>query len=57
MYIFAESVKKAIETQSVLSFSAQVMEFNMEFECDFLTEDEQNFLLNWDAEKYRKSMK
>lgn len=57
LYIFAESVKKAMETQSVLSFSAQVMEFNMEFECDFLTEDEQNFLLNWDAEKYRKSMK
>lgn len=57
LYILAESVKKAMETQSVLSFSAQVMELNMGYECDFLTEDEQNFLLNWDAEKYRKSMK
>lgn len=54
MYIQADNVKKALEIQSVLSFSAQVMKINKNFECNFLSEQEQNFLLNWDAEKYRK---
>ncbi len=57
LYIYADSVKKALETQSVLSFSAQVMSLNVNEECNLLTEDEMNFLLNWDAEKYRKKMK
>lgn len=57
LYIHAESVRKALEIQSVLSFSAQVMKFNRGIECEFLDEQEENFLLNWDAEKYRKSMK
>lgn len=56
MYIHAESVKKALEIQSVLSFSAQVMELNQGHECNMLSDAEQNFLLNWDAEKYRKNM-
>lgn len=56
-YILADSVKKALETQSVMSFSAQVMALNKGRECNLLSDDEQNFLLNWDAEKYRKYMK
>ena len=57
LYIHAESVKKALEIQSVLSFSAQVMAMNINEDCNLLTENEKNFLLNWDAEKYRKNMK
>jgi rhamnose utilization protein RhaD (predicted bifunctional aldolase and dehydrogenase) len=57
LFIVAESVKKAMEIQSVMSFSAQVMEQNQNCECNMLGDDEQNFLLNWDAEKYRKMMK
>lgn len=57
LYIIANSVKNAMETQSVMSFSAQVMKLNEGFECRLLSDDEQNFLLNWDAEKYRKNMK
>lgn len=57
LYICADSVKKALEIQSVLSFSAQVMRINKDYECNFLSDTEQNFLLHWDAEKYRKNMK
>lgn len=57
LYIHAESVKKAMEIQSVLSFSAQVMELNRNVECCLLSEEEKNFLLNWDAEKYRKTLR
>ena len=57
LYIISDSVKKAMEIQSVMSFSAQVMQHNIGFECDLLSEQEQNFLLNWDAEKYRKMMR
>lgn len=56
LYIVADSVKKALEIQSVMSFSAQVMQINQGCECVLLTEEEQNFLLNWEAEKYRKTM-
>lgn len=57
LYIHAESVRKAMEIQSVLSFSAQVMMYNKDVETNILSEDEKNFLLDWDAEKYRKNMK
>lgn len=57
LYIIADSVKKAMETQSVMSFSAQVMLLNNGHECDLLSDREQSFLLNWDAEKYRRLMK
>ncbi|MGN1167359.1 MAG: class II aldolase/adducin family protein [Lachnospiraceae bacterium] len=56
-YLVADSVKKAMETQSVMSFSAQVMLLNRNCKCNLLSEQEQNFLLNWDAEKYRRNMK
>lgn len=57
LYICAESVKKALEIQSVLSFSAQVMRINKNYECNFLSDAEQEFLLGWDAEKFRRNMK
>lgn len=56
LYIHAESVKKAMEIQSVLSFCAQVMQANAGQECRMLSDQEQDFLLGWDAEKYRRSM-
>ena len=57
LYICATSVKKAMEIQSVLSFSAQVMAHVPDDSSSILPETEQNFLLHWDAEKYRQSMK
>lgn len=57
LYIHAESVKKAMEIQSVLSFSAQVTMLNKGIDCNLLEENEKNFLINWDAEKYRKILK
>ena len=56
LYIHAVNVKKAMDIQSVLSFSAQIMQQNAGVDCDFLSEEEQNFLLHWDAEKYRQSL-
>ncbi|WP_394903264.1 class II aldolase/adducin family protein [Clostridium butyricum] len=57
IYIRANSIKKAKEIESVLSFSAQVLYLNKDFNVDLLEDEEQNFLLNWDAEKYRQNMK
>lgn len=57
VYIVASSVKKAKEIESSLSFSAQVAVLNINVDLNFLSEEEQNFLLNWDSEKYRKTMK
>lgn len=57
LYIVAASVKKAMEVQSVLSFSAQVMSQVKDEDCNFLSNQEQNFLLHWDAEKYRQNIK
>lgn len=55
LYIHAQSVKKALEIQSVLSFSAQVMLAQQGEKCRLLSEQEQDFLLQWEAEKYRKN--
>lgn len=57
LFIIADSVKKALEIQSVMSFSAQVMHINKGIDCNLLSNDQQNELLNWDAEKYRRNMK
>ena len=57
VYILADSIKKAHDIESVLAFSAQVALANKDGELNVLSEDEQNFLLNWDAEKYRQRMK
>ena len=39
-----------------MSFSAQVMQLNKGYENKLLSEQQQDELLNWDAEKYRKNM-
>jgi len=57
IYIIADSVKKAREIESVLSFSAQVMAANHGMDCNLLSDEQQNELLNWDAEKYRKNVR
>lgn len=57
LYILADNVKKAFEIQSVLSFSAQVSKNNCGYLLNYLSEQEQNYLLNWDAEKFRRSIK
>ena len=54
LYILADSVRKARDIESVLSFSAQVMNLNHNEECVFLTEAEQKHLLSREDEKYRK---
>lgn len=56
-YIVAETIKKAKEIESLFSFSAEIISNNINNKIDFLSENEQDFLLNWDAEKYRKNMK
>ena len=56
-YILADSMKKAKDIESVLAFSAQVALANQNEKMNLLSKDEQNFLLNWDAEKYRQQMK
>lgn len=55
LYLLAPSVKKALEMQSVLSFSAQVDRLNDGAACDVLSDWEQNFLLNWETETYRRN--
>lgn len=56
-YIVAPTVKKAKETESILAFSAQVALGNSGKNIDFLSDGEQDFLLGWDAEKYRRNIK
>lgn len=57
IYIIAESVKKAQEIENVMSFAAQVQAANLGKEMKYLNESEQDELLNWDSEKYRRMMK
>ncbi|RRD40757.1 class II aldolase [Leptotrichia sp. OH3620_COT-345] len=55
-YIVASNVKKAKEIESVLAFNLQILDENKNEKIELLSEREQNFLLNWDSEKYRKNM-
>lgn len=55
-YILAESVKKAQEIENVMSFAAQVQAANRSHEIRYLSEGQQDALLNWDAEKYRRKL-
>ena len=57
VYIIAGSVKKAKEIESVLAFSEQVALSNKNNIINLLSDIEQNEILNWDAEKYRQSLK
>lgn len=56
-YIIAPNMKKAKEIESILSFSAQVALGNIGKNIDILSDAEQEFLLGWDAEKFRRNMK
>lgn len=40
-----------------MSFGAQVQMANLGQEMNYLSESEQDELLNWDCEKYRRMMK
>lgn len=53
-YILAESVRKAQEIENVMSFAARVQHANKGHEMHFLSEAQEDELLNWDAEKYRR---
>ncbi|MDE5719091.1 MAG: class II aldolase/adducin family protein [Lachnospiraceae bacterium] len=55
-YILAESVKKAQEIENVMSFAAQVQAANLSHEMHYLSGGQQDALLNWDAEKYRRKL-
>ena len=55
-YILAESVKKAQEIENVMSFAAQVQAANLSHETNVLNEGQQDALINWDAEKYRRQL-
>lgn len=57
IYIVAESVKKAQEIENVMSFAAQVQVANLKQEMNGLSESEQDELLNWDSEKFRRMMR
>lgn len=57
IFIVAESVKKAQEIENVMSFGARVQMANLEKGMNCLSEKQQNELLNWDSEKYRRMMK
>lgn len=56
LYIKAASVKKAREIESLLSFSAQIYNYNHTNQIQYLSLDEQRFLLNWDSEIYRQNI-
>lgn len=55
-YILAESVKKAQEIENVMSFAAQVQAANLSHGMEYLSGGQQEELLNWDAEKYRRKL-
>lgn len=55
-YILAESVRKAQEIENVMSFAARVQYENRGQNMNCLSDAQENELLNWDAEKYRRKM-
>lgn len=56
-YILSDNIKKAKDIESVLAWTAEILINNNSEDICSLKEDDINFLLNWDAEKYRKAMK
>jgi uncharacterized oxidoreductase yuxG len=56
-YILSENIKKAKDIESVLAWTAEILMGTKNKDVCSLHEADMNFLLNWDAEKYRKSMK
>lgn len=57
IYIVADNLKKAKDIEDLVVFTLQVAEFNAAEDMNLLTLAEQNILLNWEAEKYRRHRK
>ena len=57
LYIIAPDLKKAMDIESVLSFSAKITIYAGDRNIQEIPCEEQSFLTDWDAEKYRKQMK
>lgn len=57
VYIVADSVKKAKEIESVLAFCCEAGFLNREEALHLLPEEEMAFLLDWEIERFRRSMK
>jgi rhamnose utilization protein RhaD (predicted bifunctional aldolase and dehydrogenase) len=55
-YICAENQIKAREIESVLRFSAMVSAYEWSGKLHYLSKSETDFLVNWDSEKYRKTL-
>jgi rhamnose utilization protein RhaD (predicted bifunctional aldolase and dehydrogenase) len=55
-YAIADTIRKAREVETLLSFAARIFMSAKESSLT-LPESERDFLLNWDAEKYRKNLK
>lgn len=56
-YACGSSLKKAKEIETLLCFTAEILLHSKAEDLDYLDEKEQNYLLNWDAEKYRQNLK
>lgn len=57
VYICANTLKRAREIESVLSFSAKIFLNNQNNQLDYLSEEEVDKLYHSDFEKYRQNMK
>lgn len=56
IFVLADSVRKAREIEAVLALSARVALANKDHDVDVLSDKDQDFLLGWDAEKYRQKI-
>lgn len=55
IFIISESVKKAKEIEDVLKFHLMILSHNNS-NINFLSQDELNYLGNWEAEKFRQKL-
>lgn len=55
LFIISKSVKKAKEIEDVLKFHLMILSYNS-LDINFLTENELNYLSNWEAEKFRQKL-
>lgn len=55
IFIISESVKKAKEIEDVLKFHLMILSHNHS-NINFLSQDELNYLGNWEAEKFRQKL-
>lgn len=56
-YIVADSLEKARDTNDVLHLTATIAGIQDASTLQLLSDEESQFLVNWDAEKYRKNIK